>query len=114
MGKLRFEITMSLDGFVAGKDQSRENPLGVGGMQLHEWAFPLAAWREPHGLDGGVVNASTPVVEEALAGLGATIMGRNMFGGHPGSWADDPWMGLARTTGTMFTSAVWTLWLCVP
>lgn len=93
MGKLRFEITMSLDGLVPGKDQSPQNPLGVGGMQLHQWAFPLAAWRGPHGLDGGEVNASTPVVEEALANLGATIMGRNMFGGHPGPWGNEPWMG---------------------
>jgi dihydrofolate reductase len=93
MSKLRFEITMSLDGFVAGKNQSEENPLGVGGMQLHEWAFPLAAWREPHGLEGGEVNASTPVVEESLVNIGATLMGRNMFGGGPGPWGDDPWMG---------------------
>lgn len=93
MSKLRFEITMSLDGFVAGKNQSEENPLGVGGMQLHEWAFPLAVWREPHGLEGGEVNASTRVVEESLANIGATVMGRNMFGGGPGPWGDDPWMG---------------------
>jgi hypothetical protein len=86
MSKLRFEITMSLDGFVAGKNQSEKDPLGVGGMQLHEWAFPLAAWRGPHGLEGGEVNASTPVVEESLANFGATVMGRNMFGGGPGPW----------------------------
>lgn len=93
MSKLRFEITMSLDGFVAGTNQSEENPLGVGGMQLHEWAFPLAVWRELHGLDGGEVNASTRVVEESLANIGATVMGRNMFGSGPGPWGDDPWMG---------------------
>jgi len=85
---------MSLDGFVAGPDQSVDNPLGVGGMRLHEWIFPLAAWRTPHGLEGGEVNASTPVIEESLANIGATIMGRNMFGGHPGPWnAKDPWKG---------------------
>lgn len=77
---------MSLDGFVAGPDQSVENPLGVGGMRLHEWAFPLEVFRRMHGLDGGEVNASTQVIEEALANVGATIMGRNMFGGHPGPW----------------------------
>jgi dihydrofolate reductase len=61
---------------------------------LHEWALPLAAWRAPHGLEGGEVNESTPVVEESQANIGATIMGRNMFGGHPGPWdAAEPWNG---------------------
>ena len=93
MAKLRFQITMSLDGFVAGPDQSEENPLGIGGMALHEWVFKLAAWREPHGLQGGEVNASTEVVNESLENVGATIMGRNMFGGGPGPWGDEPWQG---------------------
>jgi len=93
MSRLRFTITMSLDGFVAGPDQSVENPLGVGGEQLHEWVVPLAAWREPHGREGGEVNASTAVVEGRLANVGATIMGRNMFGGGPGPWGEEPWNG---------------------
>jgi dihydrofolate reductase len=93
MSELRFQITMSLDGFVAGPNQSEEHPLGVGGEQLHDWAFPLAAFREPHGLEGGEVNASTPVIEESLQNVGATVMGRNMFGGGPGPWGDDPWNG---------------------
>jgi dihydrofolate reductase len=94
MSKLRFRIAMSLDGFVAGPDQSVDHPLGIGGMGLHEWAFALAAFRRMHGLEGGDVNASTPIIEEALANVGATIMGRNMFGGHPGSWnAERPWNG---------------------
>ena len=94
MSKLRFQISMSLDGFVAGPQQSVDNPLGVGGMRLHEWVFPLAAWRAPHGLPGGDVDASTRVVEEWLTNLGATVMGRNMFGGHPGPWdAVAPWSG---------------------
>jgi len=85
---------MSLDGFVAGPDQSVKNPLGVGGMRLHEWVFPLAAWRVTHNLPGGETNASTAVIEESLVNIGATIMGRNMFGGHPGPWdADKPWTG---------------------
>jgi dihydrofolate reductase len=83
---------MSLDGFVAGPNQSEENPMGEGGMQLHEWAFSLAAWREPHGQPGGEVNASTEVVEESLENIGATVMGRKMFGG-AGAWGDDPWEG---------------------
>ena len=94
MSKLRFRISMSLDGFVAGPSQSVDNPLGIGGMRLHEWAFPLAAWRAMHGLEGGAVNASAQVVEESLANIGATVMGRNMFGGHPGPWrAKQPWNG---------------------
>jgi len=94
MSKLRFRISMSLDGFVAGPRQSVDDPLGIGGMRLHEWVFPLAAWRAPHGLEGGEVNESTPVVEESLANVGATVMGRNMFGGHPGPWdAKEPWNG---------------------
>jgi dihydrofolate reductase len=93
MSKFRFNITMSLDGFVAGPNQSVEDPLGEGGMCLHDWAVALEAWRKPHGQDGGEVNASTPVVEESLANIGAHIMGRNMFGGGPGPWRDDPWNG---------------------
>ena len=94
MSKLRFRISMSLDGFVAGPNQSVENPLGIGGMRLHEWAIALAAWRGPHGLEGGEVNESTPFVEESLANIGATVMGRNMFGGHPGPWSPSaPWNG---------------------
>ena len=94
MSKLRLKISMSLDGFVAGPDQSLDNPLGVGGMRLHEWVFPLAAWRVTHGLPGGETSESTRVVEESVAGIGATVMGRNMFGGHPGPWdTKKPWNG---------------------
>jgi dihydrofolate reductase len=94
VGKLRFRIAISLDGYTAGPNQSVDNPLGIGGDRLHQWAFPLKAWREPHGLKGGKVNESTPVVEELLANIGATIMGRNMFGGHPGPWdRSNPWNG---------------------
>lgn len=93
MAKLRFQISVSLDGFVAGPNPSEEHPLGEGGMQLHQWAFRLAAWRKPHGQEGGETNASSAVVEETLANVGATIMGRNMFGGGPGPWGEDPWEG---------------------
>ena len=94
MPKLRFRISMSLDGYTAGPRQSPENPLGEGGEQLHEWVLPLAAWRAPHGLEGGMVDQSTPVMEESLINIGATIMGRNMFGGHPGPWDPaKPWNG---------------------
>jgi dihydrofolate reductase len=92
MARLRFDISMSLDGFVAGPNQSEQNPLGEGGMRLHEWVFGLAAWRERHGEEGGEVNASTEVIEESLENVGANVMGRNMFGGE-GPWGDDPWDG---------------------
>jgi len=93
MAKLRFQISISVDGFVAGPNQSEEHPLGEGGMQLHEWVFKLAAWRKPHGREGGEVNASSEVIEESLDNVGAVVMGRNMFGGGPGPWGEDPWDG---------------------
>jgi dihydrofolate reductase len=94
MTKVRFQISVSVDGFVAGPHQSERDPLGVGGERLHEWVVELEAWRKQHGMKGGAVNASTPVVEEALANVGATLMGRNMFGGGPGPWSEDPpWKG---------------------
>jgi len=93
MSKLRFNITMSLDGFVAGPNQSEQDPLGVGGEELHRWAFPLAAFREAHGDEGGEVNESTPVIEGMIENVGAAIMGRNMFGGGPGPWGENPWNG---------------------
>jgi dihydrofolate reductase len=93
MGRPKLSITMSLDGFVAGPDQTEENPLGIGGEQLHGWLLALEAFRETHGEEGGQVNASTPIAEGILANMGATIIGRNMFGGGPGPWGDDPWRG---------------------
>ncbi|MEO8575403.1 MAG: dihydrofolate reductase family protein [Gemmatimonadales bacterium] len=94
MSKLRMKISMSLDGYVAGPNQSVENPLGIGGMKLHQWVFPLAAWRGPHDEPGGEINESNAIVEEQLENIGATVMGRNMFGGHPGPWdPNTPWTG---------------------
>src|SRR6476659_11395188 len=92
MSKLKLNITMSIDGFVAGPDQSLEHPLGVGGENLHAWLYPLKAFRGGHGEEGGEVNASTPFAEDILGGAGATIMGRNMFGGGSGPW-DESWKG---------------------
>jgi dihydrofolate reductase len=94
MSKVRSDISISLDGFAAGPNQSEENPLGEGGEQLHDWAIPLKAWRESHGYEGGEVNASSAVLKETLENIGARIMGRKMFGGGPGAWnEDDPWTG---------------------
>jgi len=90
MGKLTFEITMSLDGFVAGPNASYEEPLGTNGERLHEWAFGLRSWRERHGLAGGTTGPDDELIEESLAATGATIMGRRMFSGGAGPWEDDP------------------------
>ena len=92
MSRLRCEISVSLDGFVAGPNQSEENPLGEGGEGLHEWVVKLESWRRSHGKEGGEVNASTELVAAAMDGIGAVIMGRNMFGGGPGPW-DEEWRG---------------------
>lgn len=89
MSKVKLHVSVSLDGFTAGPDQSEENPLGIGGGQLHEWAFKLEAF----GTEGGEVNASTPLAEDILSGVGAVIMGRNMFGGGTGDWGDGSWKG---------------------
>jgi len=94
MSKLRCHISTSADGFVAGPNQSEENPLGEGGEQLHEWIVPLAAWRESHGEQGGEVNESARIVEESRANIGAAVMGRNMFGPIGGGpWSDERWRG---------------------
>ncbi|HET7119937.1 MAG TPA: dihydrofolate reductase family protein [Solirubrobacterales bacterium] len=93
MGKVKGQISVSVDGFVAGPNQGEEHPLGEGGEQLHDWVVELAAWRESHGREGGEVNASTPIFEEAVAGTGAVIMGRNMFGPVRGPWTEPLWNG---------------------
>jgi dihydrofolate reductase len=93
MSKVRAAITISLDGYVAGPNQSEENPLGEGGEELHEWMLVLKAWREQHGREGGEVNESTPFVEAMFENVGAVIMGRNMFGPIRGDWGDESWKG---------------------
>ncbi len=93
MSRLRVHISVSADGYVAGPNQSEENPLGEAGERLHDWVVALRAWRAPHGLEGGEVNASNAVVEELQANIGAEIMGRGKFGGGPGPWGEDPWPG---------------------
>jgi dihydrofolate reductase len=92
MNSVTCQISISLDGFVAGPNQSPENPLGEGGMQLHEWAFANAGWRRQHGLDGGEEGPDSKIAEDAVAGVGAYIMGRKMFGGGDGPW-DQSWTG---------------------
>ena len=90
MAKVFAEISTSLDGFVAGPNPSLEEPLGVGGEQLHEWVLPLAAWREPHGLEGGETGAESDMVEESVGAAGSVVMGRKMFSSGSGPWETDP------------------------
>jgi dihydrofolate reductase len=92
MSSITCQISISLDGFVAGPNQSIDNPIGEGGMRLHEWAFATAGWREQHGLDGGERNADADVIDEVFEGVGAYVMGRKMFGGGDGPW-DETWTG---------------------
>jgi dihydrofolate reductase len=94
MSKLRSDISISADGYVAGPNQTMENPLGEGGEGLHEWVVSLAAWRGSHGLEGGEVNESSRIIEEARDNVGAAVMGRNMFGPPGGGdWGDGEWQG---------------------
>jgi dihydrofolate reductase len=94
MPKLRFNMTMSLDGYVAGPNQTLENPLGEGGIALHEWAFATSSFRAVHGMgDGGATGIDDDRVAAWNENIGATIMGRNMFGPVRGDWGDEAWTG---------------------
>ena len=94
MSKVRVNnLAMSLDGYVAGPDQSADNPLGVGGRQLHEWVFATRAGRRMFGLEGGEEGVDDDFVARGGVGVGATVMGRNMFGPIRGPWGDSDWTG---------------------
>lgn len=95
MSRLRaHNLAISLDGYLAGPDQSADNPLGVGAERLHDWITGTRAWRRVHGMDGGTEGGpDEEFVARADAGIGATIMGRNMFGPVRGPWPDDTWTG---------------------
>lgn len=88
-GKVHVDITMSLDGFIAGPNDGPGNGLGDGGEQLHEWAYELSTWREPHGLSGGKTNRDAEILEEAMSRAGAIVVGRRMFDAAE-EWGDDP------------------------
>jgi dihydrofolate reductase len=90
MTEVILDITMSLDGYVAGPNPSLEQPLGENGLRLHDWIFPLHSWRAQHGFDGGEENEDDARVAAALARVGAGVMGRRMFSGGSGPWEDDP------------------------
>ncbi|HUQ72259.1 MAG TPA: dihydrofolate reductase family protein [Planctomycetaceae bacterium] len=94
MPKLRVQsFAVSLDGFGAGPDQDRKNPLGVNGLELMEWFFPTQAWRRMHGHEGGETGTDSAMAEQGFAGIGAWILGRNMFGPVRGPWPDESWRG---------------------
>ena len=83
-------ISVSLDGFVAGPNQTLEEPLGKGGESLHEWVVRLKSWRDAHGMEGGETGPDDDVIADAVERAGATIMGRRMFSSGAGPWEDDP------------------------
>jgi len=94
MSKLRVScFAVSLDGYGAGPDQSLENPLGIGGLGLHEWLFPTRTWQAAHGKEGGVAGVDDDFAVRGLTNIGAWILGRNMFGPIRGAWPDDTWKG---------------------
>src|SRR3954470_1261222 len=93
MGIVTVDISVSLDGFIAGPGAGREEPLGRGGSDLHEWALATKGWREAHGEEGGGTGPDSDLIERAFANVGAVIMGRRMFSGDDGPWGDEPWEG---------------------
>jgi len=93
MGAVIADLSISLDGYAAGPEQSREEPLGKGGEALHEWALRLASWRRSHGYEGGATGPDDDVIAAREGRDGAVVMGRNMFGGHPGPWGEPAWEG---------------------
>lgn len=94
MGKVSADISVSLDGFVAGPNDGVELGLGEGGERLHEWLLGLASWRERHGREGGTKDADADVLEEAFANTGAVVMGRRMFDIAEKPWGENPPFGV--------------------
>ncbi len=93
MSKVISEITMSLDGYIAGPNNTVDNPLGDDGQRLHQWVHDLFSWREQHGGAGGESNADDEIIKESIDATGATILGRGMFSNGEGPWGDDPFRG---------------------
>jgi dihydrofolate reductase len=92
VSKLRvLSFAISIDGFGAGPHQDLENPLGVGGLELMQWLFHSRAWGKMHGKDGGETGVDNAMAEQGFDGIGAWILGRNMFGPVRGPWPDESW-----------------------
>jgi dihydrofolate reductase len=90
MSRFFLDISMSLDGFVAGPNPTLEEPLGVGGERLHDWVLRLASWRSQHGHEGGETGPDDELMRATWDRVGATVMGRRMFSGGAGAWEADP------------------------
>ncbi|HEV8535425.1 MAG TPA: dihydrofolate reductase family protein [Candidatus Limnocylindria bacterium] len=90
MGEVALDISMSLDGFITGPNDSPEQPLGEGGDRLHEWMYGLASWRQRHDLAGGEENRDAEVIDEAFRNIGAVLIGRRMFDLGEKPWGDNP------------------------
>ena len=94
MPKLRVHnFAISLDGYAAGPNQDIDNPIGRRGLELHEWVFATRAWNQLEGQEGGVEGLDDKFITAGDVGIGATIMGRNMFGPIRGPWNGDRWSG---------------------
>ncbi len=94
MSRLRvLSFAISIDGYGAGPDQDLQHPLGVGGPELMEWFFHTRLWRRMHGQEDGETGVDNGIAEQAFAGIGAWILGRNMFGPVRGPWPDESWRG---------------------
>ncbi|HEY0278434.1 MAG TPA: dihydrofolate reductase family protein [Solirubrobacterales bacterium] len=94
MPKTKAQITVSLDGFMAGPNQSEADPMGEGAQGLHAWAFKLETFKSQHGMgEGGETGVSNDILKAAQANVGAVVMGRNMFGPVRGAWPDEDWKG---------------------
>ncbi len=109
MPKVVFDVSVSVDGFLAGPNATLEEPLGAGGETLHEWVLATRRWREQHGLEGGEEGVDSDVVDEHVGRVGATVMGRRMFSGGEGPWEDDPNAGGWWGDGPPFHHAVFVL-----
>lgn len=122
MGKVFVDISMSLDGFIAGPNAAPQNPLGDGGQRLHQWMYEVVSWRERQSLTGGQINQDDEVVQESFARTGAYVMGSRMFGEGELAWPDpppfrapvfvltnhvrEPWVRQGGTTFTFVTESV--------
>jgi dihydrofolate reductase len=94
MSRLRVQsFSVSIDGFGAGLLQSRENPIGIGGLALHEWAFPTRTFQKMFGNGGGTTGIDEDFAARGFRNVGAWILGRNMFGPIRGPWPDAGWKG---------------------
>ncbi|SRR5581483_3376098 len=94
MSRVRVQsFAISIDGYGAGPNQDLQNPLGVNGPELMDWFLNTRAWRQMHGQADGETGIDNEIAEQGFAGIGAWILGRNMFGPVRGPWPDDSWKG---------------------